>query len=1027
MSTELLRLSFMNPGRPFFRHLARILTASTLLLLISGAGILQAGGAGKVTAYKSQIDLPTYPWAAVKHPYFRGTDKVNIYPYPMLDFLSREKTNRTYRTVVLENEYLRITFLPELGGKIYEVIDKTVGKPTFYVNHVVKPGLIGQCGAWTSGGVEWNTGPQGHTVSCMQPVPVVILPAEKDGSQSVAVGETERIYGTRWTVIVTLRPGRSFIEERIRIYNPTEYIRPYYFWNCAASPNTPGFRFIYPMTLGCDHAGEKFFQWPIDHGKDLTRGTNYQDASSIFAWHCDQDFFGSYNDDLDHGVVSYANHHQLPGKKAWTWGQGGFGKMHQMDLTDDDGPYNEVQTGPLLTQAQVGRLDPCQAVEWKEWWYPIHGIGGFTFANKDVAVNATIQDRELHLKMIGTGNWSPVDIRFSDGLTPAGQCKLSPTEVAEVVIPTVGGTGGATLFFSNQKLARFEFPPSLPRRSPPEKKPGPETASEFAVAGWQELLFARTSEAESDFRKALEKDAKSVDAKVGLVFLQLDSDPARSAEQANSALATDPENGLARFALASAQYRYGEREALNNAWLASRAQETAAAGRALAAKLVLTLFSFSAEPALSGHGPWETDVLCRSRRAFLLLKNGDPEQAVQLARANLEVEPLDLFSRCLLWLAKAEDSVRFEDLIGNNPELVLEVAGQFLELGDREVPMLLLQTYFERVPPPARDPLPAYLAWGITWSPFGPKATPKLRVVREAYTYARAQQSRGLFPCDFTTLLYIGSGVSDGRPVDSELLPPDGKAALYRGHLLFHLGRYAEGREQWKRAAELGAEPVIAYRALGMAAKTLDGDLKTAREWLEKAHQADPTDAIVARDLANVLFALADKCESASEKNQLLTQARDRLKAAFQQGKARSDFVALLARAQNRLGEFGDSAHMLDTVRVTVWEGAHEVHDLFEEAHLALGEADLKSGHPGEALAEFNRALEYPANLATGKLENAHEAHIHLRRGNALAALGRKQDAIAAWKLAADAPESSDTRITEARQKAKEALDNSAR
>ena len=83
----------------------------------------------------------------MKHPYFRGTDKVNIYPYPMLDFLSREKTNRTYRTVVLENDYLRITFLPELGGRIHEVIDKTTGQPMFYVNHVIKPGLLAQCGA----------------------------------------------------------------------------------------------------------------------------------------------------------------------------------------------------------------------------------------------------------------------------------------------------------------------------------------------------------------------------------------------------------------------------------------------------------------------------------------------------------------------------------------------------------------------------------------------------------------------------------------------------------------------------------------------------------------------------------------------------------------------------------------------------------------------------------------------------------------------------------------------------------------
>src|SRR5512136_2893546 len=233
--------------------------ATALTWFLLAFGVCQAAGNKVVRAFRRELVLPTYPWAGVKHPYFRDTDKVNIYPYPMLDFLSREKTSRTYRTVVLENEYLRVIFLPELGGKIHEVIDKTTGQPMFYVNHVIKPGLIGQCGAWTSGGVEWNTGPQGHTVSCMLPVEVKALPPERDGARSVAIGETERIYGTKWTVVVTLRPGRSFIEERIRIYNPTEYVRPYYFWNCTAVPNTPGFRFIYPMTLGMDHSGDKFF------------------------------------------------------------------------------------------------------------------------------------------------------------------------------------------------------------------------------------------------------------------------------------------------------------------------------------------------------------------------------------------------------------------------------------------------------------------------------------------------------------------------------------------------------------------------------------------------------------------------------------------------------------------------------------------------------------------------------------------------------------------------------------------------
>jgi tetratricopeptide (TPR) repeat protein len=253
--------------------------------------------------------------------------------------------------------------------------------------------------------------------------------------------------------------------------------------------------------------------------------------------------------------------------------------------------------------------------------------------------------------------------------------------------------------------------------------------------------------------------------------------------------------------------------------------------------------------------------------------------------------------------------------------------------------------------------------------------------------------------------------------------PKDGHRRLRLGHLLFHLGRHDEGREMWEKAAELGAEPVIAYRALGMAAKTLDRDLAAARAWIEKANQADPRDCIVARDLARVLFELADKAGSDAEKRALTLEARDRLQGAFAEGKGRSDFVALLARSHSRLGDYSATARLLDSVRITIWEGAREAHDLFEEAHLALGDEHFRVGRFAEALAEFNRALEYPANLATGRLENAREAHIHWRRGNALAALGRREEACAAWRLAAEEPPSDDPRKEAARRQAREELD----
>jgi tetratricopeptide (TPR) repeat protein len=1016
------------------------------LLILLGATDLTAGS---VNAFRGKLELPTYPWAAVKHPYFRGTDKVNIYPYPMLDFLSRDGTNRTYRTVVLQNEYLRVTFLPELGGKIHEVIDNATGLPMFYVNHVVKPGLIGQCGAWTSGGVEWNTGPQGHTVGCMQPVAVDILPPETDGSRSVAIGETEGIYGTRWTVIVTLRPGCSFLEERIRIYNPTDTIRPYYFWNCTAMPNTPGFRFVYPMTLGTDHGSEKFFNWPIDHGKDLSRGTNYQDASSIFAWHCDQDFFGSYDDRENRGVVSYANHHQVPGKKAWTWGQGGFGKMHQMDLTDADGPYNEVQTGPLLTQGEVGRLDPCEAVEWKEWWYPVHGLGGFTYANRDLAANASVAGGSLRLRLLGTGTWAPVDLRVFGGTTlvARAQCRLSPEKPTDLRYDVKGAAeplwvefrasqrwltqfdqeGVATLVVAEERanplLARFRVPLDLPQRQPPPTKPAVQTAAEFAETGWQHFLFARFTEAEASFRKALEHDSKCVAARIGLAYLQLDRDPQAAAREARAALATRPEDGLARLALAGALDRAADvPSAQDEAWKAMLDPATAIPARALVARLLLRQGAADRAAAmLDEPGPWESDPLCRGWRSLaLLLQAGtaksrpEAREAVRLAQANLETDPLDVFARGLLWMAGMEDrSLRLRDLIDGQPQPVLDLAAQFLEAGQETLALRVLEEFFlKREKTAPSHPLPVY------WGAYLAARAGQARVADERLARARALSAGEVFPHRPESVPVLRWAL--------ERQPTDGKAALYLGHLLFHQGRHAEGRALWKKAAELGAEPVIAYRALGMASLTLDNDPDAAGKYLSQAHELDRSDAIVARDLARVLLAQAEKADPATRKKELWSRSRDTLQAAFSSGRGRSDYVALLAKAQNRLGEYAATAQMLDSVRVTVWEGAHEVHDLFVEAHVALGESQLKVGRTAEALAEFNRALEYPENLATGKLENTREARLQYLRGTALLVLGQKDQAVQAWKAAAAEPASKDPRHEEAQKNAREALQKAA-
>ena len=287
---------------------------------------------GEVKAWKGTIAIPTYPWQDDLNPKFwamEGASKLSttvkraiIYPYTMQDHLSREKVDRTYQALFLENEYLKITCLPELGGRLHSVLDKTTGQEVFHLNRVIKPSMIAMRGAFISGGVEWNAGPQVHTVTIVSPVDAT-LGRNTDGSAFLEISNLEQSLRTRWTVRLTLHPGRSYLDERISLYNPNDATRPYYFWNCTAQPCLASTRFIYPMTLGTDHYGREFFDWPVDKGKDLSWLKNYYQWASIFSVGCRYDFFGAYHVEPDRGVVQVANHDELPGKKAWTWGDVG--------------------------------------------------------------------------------------------------------------------------------------------------------------------------------------------------------------------------------------------------------------------------------------------------------------------------------------------------------------------------------------------------------------------------------------------------------------------------------------------------------------------------------------------------------------------------------------------------------------------------------------------------------------------------------------------------------------------------------
>lgn len=179
-----------------------------------------------VQCWQEEVTIPTYGVGQPdKNPMFlekrvyQGSSGI-VYPHPIIDHVDTEKTPRAYTAVFLENRYLRIMLLPELGGRVQMALDKTNGYHFVYYNQVIKPALVGLAGPWISGGIEFNW-PQHHRPSTFEPVDYR-LQANPDGSQTVWFNEIERMFRTKGMVGFTLYPEAAYLELNVQLYNRTD-------------------------------------------------------------------------------------------------------------------------------------------------------------------------------------------------------------------------------------------------------------------------------------------------------------------------------------------------------------------------------------------------------------------------------------------------------------------------------------------------------------------------------------------------------------------------------------------------------------------------------------------------------------------------------------------------------------------------------------------------------------------------------------------------------------------------------------
>ncbi|HNQ24195.1 MAG TPA: DUF5107 domain-containing protein [Phycisphaerae bacterium] len=975
--------------------------------MLAGACVLGPArtSSAEVKVWEGTITVPTYTWEDDVNPKFWALETATkvarnaIYPYTMQDHLFRTKVDRTYKALFLENEYLKVTCVPQFDGRLHSVLDKTTGQEMFHLNSVIKPSMIAMRGAWISGGVEWNAGPQGHTVTCVSPVDA-LLGQNADGSAYLEVSNIEKSQRTQWTVRVTLHPGKAYLDERIELFNPTDGLCPYYFWNCTAFPNRPGTRFIFPMTLGTDHTGTKYFFWPVNEGRDLTWLKNHETWASIFACRCTFDFFGAYDVEADRGVVQAADHHYLSGKKAWTWGQWDYGLVSQKNLTDEDGPYIEVQSGPLPTQSDYGALWPRDVVSWQEYWYPVHGLGeGFEFATQDLAVQTTRADGRLELRLIATARFPAARCRITqDGRSLVDQrVDLGPEEPQVVALANAPSSPvDITVTTGNDVvLAQFTSPLPVPVVLPPAASTakGDEelTAEESYLRGRKYDLEINRPQAQEYYEKALAQDPGNVRALCGLAVLALEvGDYVKALPSLEHAVTRDPQDGRAWYFQGVAHLKLGhEEEALRCADQAARCFGAHALGRDLAGRAYLrrheagkALEAFAEAARCNPSDRRTRDHLLIARYAC------NDERVWEDAQRQLAENPTDLLLRELLALRSAEELKRFatdvHNYVGEVEFETLQMSLVFADLGlQAEALRLLKAVCVDGVPAEQRSPLPLYHV--AYWA---------AGVHDEATARACLSEARTRYR-DFDFASHPDSAAVLEYAVTQQ--PDDAHAHYHLGNLYAHLGRLEEAAEHWRAAGELQPSLSIAWRNLGLYTRVVAKDLTQAATLYGRAIAARPSDQTLYRDRAEILIEDGKRSEAIQSLESMPVDKH-----------RRADVTLLLAQAYWDEQRLDEAIGLLESTPYFVaWEGQATTWIIFNKTHVARGRARYEKGDFAAALADFDAALTYPENLGVGRSNQPEHATALYGRGQALAALGRHEEAKAAWKEGAAGAEGS--------------------
>jgi tetratricopeptide (TPR) repeat protein len=979
-------------------------TLSGRAFLFLSLPVALAAGAQPARVWEAPLVIPTYELGpANPNPAVLGSGGSRpIYPYSRLDSLTNQRGEKTYKAVYLENEYLKVTVLPEVGGHLYAIFDKTANRDVLYTNHVMKYGIVGIRGAWVSGGIEWNF-PDGHTVTTVSPVDYAMR-TEQDGSASVTVGDTERVQRMQWAVTIRLRPGRKVVETEVTLNNRRDIPGRYWFWATAAAHATDDLRFVYPMREAYPHAYWPIFSFPVEKGVDVSTYRDVPNALSLFARSSKRDFMGIYYEKSNWGVVHVADHREVPGKKTWTWGNDDAGNIWIEKLTDKDGQYVEFQAGRYETQMEHEFLAPHRVEHFVEHWYPVQGLGGgFSEATPDAVLRVTREGSQLQIAANVNAVFEHAELKVeAEGQKIAEKrVSLDPADAFHASFDIPASVDGQPITVrladgSGRELVQYRT--DTPLDGNPEWHPATRPVSDPAVPGSAEQAYVQglAADKKSDetaaraaYMEALRHDPGFAPAHValGLSFYR-SGEYDKAADHLTAALHRNRDDGDAHYYLAltrraQQQYLAAKDELL---W-AVRSGYRESAARCVLGEMALELQqtteameNLSQAVMLDPRDLKTRTVLAMAER--VAGKLDEAEKNVDAVIRELPIDYLALSEEQLICKARGKDleAKRVHEelwrLMERDPDSVLELAFDYAAAGRIGETINVLDEAARRG---ASYPMLHYA--------LGYFCGMRKNDARAAKGYDRGAKGDPayVFPHRVEEIAVLRAAL--------EKNPQDGRAFYYLGNVLASKERIPEALEAWRAAVRLDPGNGVAHRNLALALWK-SGEKEQAIAEYKGAIQAVPEDFNLYLELGAILPA---------------GRAVELFEGSPAKVRSRSSIVEALAAALVESGRYSDAASLLDKTQFVSAEGEKSVLETFRKAHLGLAREYEQRGRHAEAAAEFVRATEYPRNLGVGRPAMESQAREYVAAAREWEAADRVQEAEALWKRAAEGPLKSPT------------------